>query len=203
MSANNPDPPAHGVDWLRGSRDYVRIADVLAVAPIASGKEKLELRFRAATNYPGRWMPSEAGAGLAPSEQVVATLKITDAQGARKWDFVVDTSSPIGKRLPDLGEDRLTDAVSVVGDRTTLTMSGQYDVWDHVIASAKALGAVLYPGVQWYVLYLKADLGAIPRATKGCVMNARRTRTRMGVDEVTFSIDGVAVGLLWACDRVG
>jgi hypothetical protein len=203
MSASHPDAPAHGVDWLRGSRDYVRIADVLAVAPISTGNEKLELRFHAATNCPGRWMPSEAAAGPRSGKQVVATLKITDAQGARKWDFVVDTSSPITKRLPDLGEDRLTAAVSVVDGRTSLTMLGQYDVWEHIIASAKALGAVLYPGVQWYVLYLKADLGAIPQATAGCVMNAQRTRTRMGVDEVTFSIDGASIGLLWACDRAG
>jgi hypothetical protein len=209
VTAGSSDTPPHTVDWLRGSRDYVRLVDVLAVAPMPPETERFELRFHSVTNCPGRWMDAAAsvGPGRNPRQDarhaIVASLKTTAAAAVRKLNFVVDTSAPITRRLPDLGEDRLVEAISIVDGGTVLTMSGEFDVWEHVIASAKGLGDFLFPGVQWYVLYLRADLTRIPQVTAGRVMTMQRSRKRLAIDEVAYFIDGTPVGVIWVCDRAG
>ena len=205
----------YAVDWLRGSRDYVRIADVLAVAPVPPGTQRLELFFHAVTNCRGRWMPLEEAEGLRASEEVVASLKVINPNGTRKWSFVVDRSAPITSRIADFDEDRLTSCVAVeerlnsgvalpgADRRTALVMTGEVNIWEHIVASAKALGLVVYPDVRWYVLYIRADIGGLPRVIAGRTLTMWLRRMRQAIYELEFAIDGTTLGTIGVCDRAG
>ena len=193
----------YAVDWLRGSRDYVRVADVLAVAPVPPGSERLELFFHAATNCRGRWMPLEEAESLRASDEVVASLKVIDPKGTRKWSFVVDRSAPITNRIADVDEDRMTSAVAVADRRTAVVMTGEDNIWEHIVASAKALGLVVYPEVRWYVLYIRADIGRFPPITAGRTMTMWLRRMRKAIFELEFAIDGATMGTIGVCDRGG
>ena len=54
----------YAVDWIRGPRDHLLATDLLAVAPIGPGSQRLEFFFHAATQCPGKWLPSEAAERL-------------------------------------------------------------------------------------------------------------------------------------------
>jgi hypothetical protein len=196
------DMTEHSVDWLRGKRDYVRVADVLAVAPIPPDAKRLELHFHAVTNCSGRWMRADELEGLDGDQQIVVSLKIIDPLGnANRLGFVVNRSSPISRRIEDADESRISVSVNVAERRTSLSLLNEYNIWEHVIASAKALGDAVHPDVKWYVLYVKTDIARIPDVTTGHVMSMQVRRKRLAITELAFSIDGTMVGTVGVCDR--
>lgn len=187
-----------GVDWLRGCRDYIRAADVLAVAPVFPGSQKLEFFFRSKTKYRGSWLPAAETKILNDGEEIVANLSISAANGARKWCFVVNKFLPITKRLPDLAEDRITSAVKIDDGKSFLLMTDDFNVWEHIIASAKSLGLILFPDLRWYVVYVKADLARFPRDISGRTLNMQIYRRRLTILELAFAIDGTTLGTIGA-----
>ena len=191
----------HGVDWIRGSRDHVLATDLLAVAPIPPESQKLEFFFQSATSCPGKWLPSERSKGLEDHQQVVASVTTFDSLGTHKWCFVVDTRSPIATRLIDSAEESIMSSMGMEDGQAAVVMTNTYTIWEYIIWTTKSLGLVLFPGVQWYIAYLKVDLGRLPKEIAGHKMSLYLHRTRLTIREVLFSVDGTIAGSVGARER--
>jgi hypothetical protein len=191
----------HRVDWIRGARDHVLATDLLGVAPILPESQKLEFFFHSATTCCGRWLASDGAQERGIHEEVVASLRISDPHGTRKWGFVVDNLSPITRRVADLSEDSIISSALFNDGGIHTVMTDAFSVWEHLIWGTKALGQVLFPGVSWYIAYVVANLGQFPRVTSGCTLSLHLHRKRLAIHEVKFAIDGTPLGSVGARER--
>ena len=55
--------------------------------------------------------------------------------------------------------------------------------------------------MHWYIVYVKADLERFPAVTANRTMSLWLHRTRLGIYEVRFSIDGTVLGSVGARER--
>jgi hypothetical protein len=203
VSEGSADPAAHAVDWIRGERDYVRAADLLNAAPLPSDSKRIEFSIRAPTVCRGRWLPADRQRRMAPPDEIVARLRTWTPREAQRWDFVVNNRLPITKRLDDSTEQSIMRAVSFHPHGVETEMTGAFGLWDHVVVATKALGLRRYPGISWYLAYVLADLGQMPRPMAGRRLTVRLRRVRLAFHEFEFAIDGAVLGLVGARERAG
>jgi|GEM_PF-4593663 len=175
------------VDYVRGARAYIRAADMIAGAPVLPEATQLHFTFRHLMREPGVWIETRAA-------DASATLTARTPGGIRTWSFTADAAGTKLRRMPDIDEDGLVRGVALAGDRLTCRLQGDGTVWDQIVAATRIGGEKLFPGTQWYLIYLQIN-GAPPRqAAEGATLELKLGRRKGQILELSYDLDGRATG---------
>jgi hypothetical protein len=185
--------PSLVVDSFRGSRNYLRAADMLAAAPLARDLASFYFFARAVAHQPGYWRPGAA-------VDAAATLTIRRVSGAEEWAFTTDSELSVTNLLPDIDETRVLINPKLRNDRLTAELDDIHSLWDHLVAAARYGGTTYFPGVRWYLAYLRGtDRCVQPVAGRELALTIGRRRGQF--IELNFSIDGAPAGVLGLIQR--
>jgi hypothetical protein len=185
------------VEAFRGDRDYLRAADLLAVAPLEPRPSSVRFFMHKLAVNPGEWRKDFTG--LAPShrEESVADLKLAFADRIEQWSFVVDVARPIERRVAEVDRAALAAGTIVSNGRSFVTMSDAFNIWEYIIASGRRFS----PGREWLFAYFLARFDLFPKTTSGHILEAGIGRRRGGFIELELAIDGHRVGAVGVCRR--
>ena len=100
-------PTDLSLSYSRGSRDYIRAADILAAAPLNRGETFYQCSFKSIVHNPGWWQLVGKDGHDTSNLQIGAELVLTFPSNKERWRFMVDTESEIQKQLPDIDENSI------------------------------------------------------------------------------------------------
>jgi hypothetical protein len=185
--------PSLVVGSFRGSRNYLRAADLLAAAPLGCDLASFYFFARAVAHHPGYW---RSGAAV----DAAATLTIRRVSGTEEWAFTTDSELPVLDRLPDIDETRVLTNPKLGNDRLTAELDDIHSLWDHLVAAARYGGTTYFPGARWYLAYLRGTGRCVePVAGRELALTIGRRRGRF--IELNFFIDGAPAGVLGLIQR--
>jgi len=181
------------VDSFRGSRNYLRAADLLAAAPLDGDLVSFYFFARSVAHHPGYWHPGGA-------EDAAATLTIRRPEGAEEWAFTTDSNRPVMTRRPDIDEARVLINPKLRNDRLTADLDDLHSLWDHLVAAARYGGSTYFPGARWYFAYVRGSRRCV-EPVAGRELALTIGRQRMQFLELNFSIAGAHAGVLGLIQR--
>lgn len=184
------------IDTFRGDRSHLLASDVLAIAPLLPHLHSFEFYFRHPARHPGSWAPATYAPPKEPFSSV-ATLRLFYPKQVQHWNFVVDTSRSINRRLKDLDEEKMCKTLAIENHRGNLVMAGSYTLSEYIIACARRF----FAPAQWYFSYLKANYEPFLLPPDGRELQMNIVRIKRRFVEFEFSVDHKSAGLFAAFRR--
>ncbi len=189
------------LDAFRGKRDYIRAADLLAVAPLDPAPLSLRFFMHEITSHPGKWRLTQKDFTPAPGEKIVADLTLSFRDRVEKWGFLVDCTQQIHRWIADIDEQSLVASIRIDERWPVVTMTDDFNLWEYMVASARVCGSIFAPGAEWLFVYLSMRFELIPQAISGRRMGMSRGRTRGRFVELNIRIDDATIGAIGVCRR--
>jgi len=178
------------VHFTRGTRSYLRAADMLAVAPVTPAATAFDVRFRKVITQAGFWRkPSGVGAA-----DILAELTITDPSGSDVWVFVPDLQVARLQVLQDVPEAEFVSSAVLRDGRFVCPLVGTVGFWDQLIGIIRCGGASVYPGRRWQVAALSVGLWPLPQSLAGRTLSLEIARSRGPLVALRFGLDGISYG---------
>jgi hypothetical protein len=157
-----------------------------------TGPQSFEFRFRKPARHPGRWARGERHLGT--GVQCVATLRLHFADRVEGWEFVVDPSRQILRRLVDLDEESMCATLTLRLGQSDLVMSDRFSLWEYIVAS----GRRFFPATKWHFAYLHAQYHNCAGSMEGKNLRMVLKRERVTFVEFEFFIDDAFAGIVGA-----
>ena len=178
------------VNFTRGSRSYLRAADMLAVAPVPATATGFDVRFRKLISQAGYWRPM---ASLDGSE-ILAELKLSAPSGPQSWVFVPDAQGASLNVLQDLPEEEFVSAAELRDGQFLCPLVEAVGFWDQLIGIIRCGGASVYPGRKWQVAALGVTRWPLPAMLAGRILSLEILRSRGPLVTLRFGLDGTNFG---------
>lgn len=163
------------LDFTRGTRDYLRAADLLKVAPLSADLLKFEMRFLKPGHYAGEWLPSATGD---IPDNAVAKLVSLRPQKSETWVFVPQACVTELKRIEDLNEVEIVAPGQLRNGRYHAALTDRAAFWDQLIAQIRLGGEQVMPSRRWYVASVTVTRWPLPQglASHRLSLGIRRQR---------------------------
>ena len=178
------------VNFTRGSRSYLRAADMLAVAPVPPTATSFEVRFRKLITQAGYWRQSDGFA----NDDILAELKLAAPFGPQTWVFVPDPQVGSLQVLQEVAEEEFVSSAVLRDGQFLCPLVDGVGFWDQLIAIIRCGGASVYPGRRWQVAALGLTRWPLPDALAGRIMSLEILRTRGPLVALRFGLDGASYG---------
>lgn len=193
----------HRVDYFRGSRDYLRAADVLAAAPFVRAPDSFQFFFKKIARHPGEWKRSGGPPESSDKHTSAATLAITRDLQKERWDFLIDESITIDKWAENIDEHSILTDNQLIGEQFICHLTGHFSLWDFIVAAARAGGKQFFPDTQWYLTYIKGNRNCFPARLEGQPLILRLGRRRGSFVEIKFAVGYLDAGELGLIQKQG
>ena len=176
------------LDEFRGTRSYLRAADMMAVIPLPQETVSFQFFFRQVATLPGRWEPRAAG-----DEAPAATLSLRLSDANQNWDFRTHPDLT-ARRAADIDETAILKNLRLQKDRAVCVLTDQFTLWDQIVAAARAGGEVVFPGYEWILVYVGGNRNAVRKSLANLELELTISRRRGRLVELSFAIDNTPAG---------
>jgi hypothetical protein len=179
------------LDFTRGTRDYLRAADLLKAAPLSADLLKFEMRFLKPGHHAGAWLSSSSSE---IPENAVARLIIRRPQHSETWIFVPNTTVRKLQRIEDLDEDEIVAPGQLLNGRYQAVLTNRAEFWDQLIAQIRMGGEQVKPGRRWYVASITAVRWPLPQELYSHLLSISIQRERAIFLNLTVNLDDKPFG---------
>ena len=146
--------------FTRGTRDYLRAADLLRVAPLSADLLRFEMRFLKSGNHAGEWVHSSSDE--IPGD-AVARLVVLRPHHPETWVFVPYAVATKLQLIEDLDEAEIVAPGEMRDGRYHSTLTDRAAFWDQLIAQIRFVGEQVLPGRRWYVASVAVTHWPLPQ----------------------------------------
>jgi hypothetical protein len=179
------------LDFTRGTRDYLRAADLIEVAPLSADLLRFEMRFLKPGHHAGEWLPSATGD---IPDNAVARLVVLRPQQSETWVFVPQAGATELQRIEDLNEAEIIAPGQLLNGRYYTALTDRAAFWDQLIVQIREGGEQVMPGRHWYVASVTVTRWPLPRALASHRLSLGIHRQRRLYLELALDLDDQPFG---------
>lgn len=136
--------------FTRGTRNYLRAADLLKVAPLSADLLRFEMRFLKPGHHAGEWVQSPSDEILGDAIARLVVLR-PQPQSPETWAFIPHAADTELQMIEDLDEAEIVAPGEMRDGRYHSSLTDQAAFWDQLIAQIRVGGEQVMPGRRWYV----------------------------------------------------
>lgn len=183
------------LDIFRGTRNYLRAADIMAAIPLPQETLSFQFFFRQVAIAPGIW--ARRGEN---SADPAATLSLKLPHTTENWAFHTYAHLP-ARHTENIDETAMLESVRLYADRAICALSDQFTLWDQIVATARAGGQVVFPGSEWILVYVGGNRHALRKSLLNSELELTINRRRGSLVELSFAIDDNPAGQVGIAQR--